>query len=212
MNLTRMHLNVRRVGARKLIASPHAMHAAVMAGFPPGVAPGRALWRLDGADQLHPTLLVVSADAPDFTHLEEQAGWPSQPTTKSIAYEGLLNALEEGQDWAFRTTVNPTHRGRRDGHAKVFAHVTADQQTQWLLERQSRMGVSLVGDDGVPRFSMQGRDVKRFGRAGATVTLGTATFGGVLRVKDPEALRGVLTEGLGRGKAYGCGLLTLARL
>lgn len=211
MILTRMYLNIRRAGARKLIASPQAMHAAVLAGYPPGEDPGRALWRVDGGDQLNPTLWVVSKARPDFTHLEEQAGWPTQPTIKSIEYAGLLDVLASGQDWAFRITVNPTHRGERGGRKQVFAHVTAEQQTRWLLDRQARMGVSLVDLGGMPRFSLQGRDIKRFGRGGATVTLGTATFGGVLRVQDPEALRTVMTEGLGRAKAYGCGLLTLAR-
>ena len=43
------------------------------------------------------------------------------------------------------------------------------------------------------------------------MTLVLATFEGVLEVTEPEALRRVLTHGIGRGKAYGCGLMTLAR-
>ena len=43
------------------------------------------------------------------------------------------------------------------------------------------------------------------------MTLGVATFEGVLEVTDPDALRRALTHGIGRGKAYGCGLMTLAR-
>ena len=38
----------------------------------------------------------------------------------------------------------------------------------------------------------------------------TATFDGRLTVTDPEALRQALTSGIGRAKAYGCGLMTLA--
>jgi len=43
------------------------------------------------------------------------------------------------------------------------------------------------------------------------VTLVTVTYDGLLEVTDPDALRRTLTRGLGRAKAYGCGLLTLAR-
>ncbi len=40
---------------------------------------------------------------------------------------------------------------------------------------------------------------------------GAAAVDGLLDVTDPDVLRQALIEGLGHGKAYGCGLLTLAR-
>ncbi|MFE1130066.1 type I-E CRISPR-associated protein Cas6/Cse3/CasE [Streptomyces albidoflavus] len=43
------------------------------------------------------------------------------------------------------------------------------------------------------------------------VHLRTATYDGLLDVTDPDALRQTLVEGIGHGRAYGCGLLTLAR-
>lgn len=47
---------------------------------------------------------------------------------------------------------------------------------------------------------------------GHRVVLSTATFGGALRVTDPEHARRTLLQGIGPGKAYGCGPLTLAPL
>ncbi|MEU8505864.1 type I-E CRISPR-associated protein Cas6/Cse3/CasE [Streptomyces brevispora] len=44
------------------------------------------------------------------------------------------------------------------------------------------------------------------------VALTTATYEGTLHVTNPDALRTLLTTGIGQGRAYGCGLLTLARL
>ena len=55
------------------------------------------------------------------------------------------------------------------------------------------------------------RGIAEFKRGERRVTLGVATFEGVLEVTDPDALRRALTHGIGRGKAYGCGLMTLAR-
>ncbi|WP_373920440.1 type I-E CRISPR-associated protein Cas6/Cse3/CasE [Streptomyces sp. B29(2018)] len=43
------------------------------------------------------------------------------------------------------------------------------------------------------------------------VHLRTATYDGLLDVADPDTLRQTLTDGIGHGKAYGYGLLTLAR-
>ena len=44
------------------------------------------------------------------------------------------------------------------------------------------------------------------------VTLRQARFDGTLRVVDAAVLRTALVQGIGRGKAYGCGLLTLRSL
>lgn len=46
--------------------------------------------------------------------------------------------------------------------------------------------------------------------AGPKVKVVTVTYDGHLTVTDPHALRRTLTQGIGRAKAYGCGLMTLA--
>ena len=38
------------------------------------------------------------------------------------------------------------------------------------------------------------------------------TFEGILEISDEEVFKQTLVDGIGREKAYGCGLLTLARL
>lgn len=210
MYLTRTYLNARRRGAQKLLGSPQAMHAAILSGFPPGVELGRPLWRIDADDELRPALYVLSEHAPDLVHLEEQAGWPSHSTTQATSYAPLLDALNVGQTWAFRLTANPTHRAEINGVSKVLGHVTVAQQVAWLLNRQASLGVSL-GEEEEPSFTLTGREVRRFRRSESAVTLSTARFEGVLEVVDPSLLRVALTQGIGRAKAYGCGLMTLAK-
>lgn len=208
MILTRTFLNARRSGARKLLGSPQAMHAALLSGFPPGVEPGRPLWRVDLDDPMRPTVYLLSDSTPDLAHLEEQAGWPSQTTTTSRPYAPLLDAVENGSSWAFRLTANPTHRAQINGRSQVVAHVTVAQQIGWLAERQARLGIDLGGDE--PSFALTRREVRTFRRGDGSVTLGVATFEGVLTVLDSSLLRQALTSGIGRAKAYGCGLMTLA--
>ena len=43
------------------------------------------------------------------------------------------------------------------------------------------------------------------------VALLSVTFDGILTVADPELFRKALVSGIGRGKAYGNGLLTITR-
>lgn len=216
MIFTRTHLNGRRPTTRKLMGSPQAMHAAILSGFPPGSDPGRVLWRLDGAETPTPTLYVVSRTDPDFAHLDEQAGWPTQRMAESAPYDGFLAQLANGQSWAFRITVNPTHRTARNGRSQVMAHVTVAQQAQWLADRADSMGVHLTrpsesGGANQRTFDLVERATRTFHRQESTVTLGTATFEGRLMVADRQRLRDALTTGVGRAKAYGCGLMTLAR-
>jgi len=211
--LTELHLNPRRRGAVRLLASPQRMHAAVLAGFPnpPGAATGRVLWRVDE----HPhrtTLYVVSPSVPDLTHVVEEAGWPTTETWRSADYEPFLGRLRLGQQWAFRFCGNPVHKVKvsaSEADTTVRAHVSERHQLAWFTERAARWGFGVEEDDGAaPRII--GRTTRRFRRGPETVTLAQATFGGRLTVTDREAFVDALRTGMGRGKAYGCGLMTLA--
>ena len=42
------------------------------------------------------------------------------------------------------------------------------------------------------------------------VRIAKARFSGTLEITDADAIRHTLTHGIGRARAYGCGLLTLA--
>jgi CRISPR system Cascade subunit CasE len=214
MHLTRMHLNPARRGTRHLLSSPQRMHAAVLSAFSPEAplveGDGRVLWRVDRSpDRL--TLFISSPSAPDLTHVVEQAGWPTGSNPwQTASLDGLLARLDTGQEWVFRLTANPVRsvsqpggaRGRRTGH------VTAAQQEEWLQARAASWGF-----DALKCAVSERRHVsfpRRSDGSSHTVSLSMATFDGVLRVTDANALRTSLVAGLGRAKGYGCGLLTLA--
>ncbi len=252
MFLTRIYLNPHRRGARRLLRSRQILHAAVLNCFPPGAVDAseapRVLWRLDrpadvrrasreGSPQVGSpsyALFVSSPVPPDPSHIVEEAGYATDGGVVVRELDGFLDRLEAGQRWGFRLCVNPTFReagqvnGR--GQKKVLAHVTQDQQTQWVLDRAGRCGFRVVssaeygGDLPVLEDSVGQRvdganllingverSTAEFRRGGERVTLALATFEGVLEVTEPEALRRHLVHGIGRGKAYGCGLMTLAR-
>jgi CRISPR system Cascade subunit CasE len=209
MYMSRFELNSRRSGTAKALASPQVLHAAVEAAFPAcASADKRNLWRIDRlSDALY--LLVLSRQQPDFTHMAEQFGWPdSGRKGESYAYDAFLERIAAGQNWRFRLCANPVHsvQSEERERGKVYSHVTAEQQKQWLADRAEKNGFTLDG-----LFEVVKRDIKRFSRGGRTVTLGTATFEGILAVKDAALLRNALTRGIGRAKAYGCGLMTLAK-
>lgn len=214
MHLTRFEINPRRRATRHLLASPQRLHAAVLAAFPsdaPRADEGRVLWRAD--ETAHDVVLyIVSPAEPDLTHLVESVGRPTHGW-RTRSYLPFLDKLAAGDRWAFRLRANPVHNvaAPGGGRGKRVAHVTADQQTAWFRDRTGRCGFHVVdGSAGAPDVALRARRTLRFDRGGRTVTLATALFEGSLVVDDPSALRAALVGGIGPGKGYGCGLLTLA--
>lgn len=202
------------------LASPQKLHAAVESSFPPGTTEaedGRTLWRIDRlGSALY--LLVLSNGKPDFSHIVEQFGWPgAEQKWETKNYTRMMERIEAGQRWQFRLRANPVHSIKQTSslhtHApakrgKVYAHVTVHQQEQWLLKRALRYGFSLQEGS----FRVVQQEVRQFLRQRKPVTLGIATFEGILEVTDVAMFLHTLACGLGRAKAYGCGLLTIVRV
>lgn len=227
MMLTRMHLNPRRRQTLRFLTDPQALHAAVESAFPPGEPESRTLWRLD-VDGHETKLLILSARRPSLEHLQEQAGWETEETWESRDYEQLLARLAKGQRYAFRLTANPVHTvTAEDGTKRRLAHVSVPHQLGWLATRAERLGVRFLDEHGelvapvadaeearsaLTAVQVSDRKTLRFKRGGQRVTLAKARFEGALEVDDTTRLRDALVNGIGRGKAYGCGLMTLAPL
>lgn len=218
MYLSRIALNTRRKSTMIALASPQMLHAAVESSFPPDMAEdGRNLWRVDRLDNVL-YLLVFSNKKPDFSHIVEQFGWPgAEQKWETKNYTPLIEQIQTGQRWNFRLRANPVHSAKPTGisqtqesaeRGKIYAHVTVQQQEQWLLDRAVKYGFRLQEDS----FCVVQQEVKKFQRKSNPVTLGTATFEGILEVTDTTLFLQALTCGIGRAKAYGCGLLTIAKV
>ncbi|ROR96936.1 CRISPR-associated Cse3 family protein [Salana multivorans] len=213
--LTRIDLNPRRRGTARLLASPHRIHGAVNACFTPSQRPSRPLWRIDRTPA-GTRLYVVSDVEPDPTSVLEEYGWPLADSWRTRDYAPVLEAVSEGDVFAFRLTANPVHDALipprpgsdRGPRKQRVAHVTATQQLEWFRSRCDGWGVMVTAPG--TGVELVDRRVLEFPRQGRTVTVGTATFEGVLQVSEAAELRRRLVEGIGHAKAYGCGLLTLA--
>lgn len=174
---------------------------------------------------MHPehTLYIVSPIEPDLQHIVEQAGW-STSGWDATDYSRFLDQLRLGQEWGFRLRANPVRSKPAPGSArgKVLPHVTPAQQLSWLESKSSKLGFSLPREEqstdepGTLLTSVTQRQDRRFSRKSSLpsshVTLRQAQFDGVLSITDLELFRTTLINGIGRGKAYGCGLMTLRRV
>jgi len=216
MYLSRIALNTKLRKTMWALASPQVLHSAVESSFPRNrnKEENRVLWRIDNlADVCY--LLVLSTEQPDFLHIAQQFGYPHmEPKWETKNYNILLDRLKNGQVWRFRLRANPvrssfTEKDGKTGRGKVFAHLTQEQQRQWLLSRAQAHGFSLSEDD----FDVVHTEWKKFRKQNNKheVSLRTADFEGILTISDVELFKRSLLSGIGRAKAYGCGLLTIAR-
>ena len=225
MFLTKIDLAPERRLARKYLGSPQAMHAVVMGatGGNIGDGPGRVLWRVDRGTTT--ALYILSPLEPDCSQLVAEVG-AAGTQARTLDYSPFLASLDAGQLWAFRLAANPSYSASRGPgvRGQRYGHVTVEPQRQWLVERAPRHGFELMpvdhvddeGSDGAVMVVHRERPVfnrrRSEGEGRDRVTINRTVYEGVLRITDPESLRRALIAGIGRSKAYGCGLMTLARV
>ena len=234
--LSRIPINPMRRRSQELLASPQRIHAEVLGSLPMQPVNERTLWRREsvvdqGGAVRRVELLVLTETQPSWAEVVQEFGWPQTSEGQAVVrdYEPVLAHVQLGRELAFRVTANPssvTHEPQKasPGQAKQLAvgrgvrigHQTVGHQLAWFLARAAGDATTwgfTVGDLENPAVQLVSREKLAFLKPGGgpKVTLETATFEGVLRITDTARFREVLVAGMGRGKAYGCGLLTVSR-
>ena len=209
MYLSRMQLDISQRKTMIALNSPNFFHGAVEDSFKGERK--RNLWRVDKLNDKY-YLLILSPEKPDLTQAVKDFGFPNNdPAWETRDYDGLFRRITESSVWHFRLTANPVISKRnKEGRSTVYNHKTPEQQKQWLLKRAEEHGFKITETcfDVVKNQWYQFK--KRRNDSGVVSLLG-ATFEGRLQVTDPEKFIKSLTEGIGKEKAYGMGLLTIVR-
>lgn len=204
MYLSRIELDTRRRNTMvKLLASPQVSHAVVENCFtrPADVAKTRSLWRIDDlAGKKY--LLVLSEEKPDFSHMvgeycrEDAKG-------ESRSYDKLLQSVQEGSTYSFKLVANPV----KDTNNKKVGIYDSAELVSWLVRKAEANGFSL--DVNTLRVSPVEKMEFVRNQGEPKVVITKVTFEGILTVTDKDRFIGALTQGIGRAKAYGCGMLTI---
>lgn len=174
------------------------LHRLVMGTFSSTQLPGKAtekrlsrniLFRVD--DTSRGKLLLIRSDVAP-TNL------PREATTKEVLVQSPPNRTPV----RFRMTVNAIRRTRPSAPtAKRGTGVSSvDRIAEWVTERLA------VGLEDITVFNHD-RSVVTSGRS----PLQLDVIDGYGVIHDAAALEALIRAGVGRSKAFGCGLLTLAR-
>ena len=78
----------------------------------------------------------------------------------------------------------------------------------YLIDRSDKNGFSLIKED----FSIVERGYEVFKKAVKPIRLIKVVYEGILTVSDADLFKKLLTEGMGKKKAYGFGLMTVIPL
>lgn len=211
MYLSRVQIDSHNRQKIKDLTHAGAYHNWVETSFPEEFKAGersRKLWRLDrlqGKDYL----LIVSEEEPDKDQLERY-GVPGTAASKS--YDHFLSQIETGMRLGFRVTLNPViskSSGEKGERGRVMPHVTEAYQRQFLLDRAEKNGFLLKEDDFKIVESKRAL-VKKSGQR--NLRLIQVTYEGQLIVADKDQFIKTLTQGFGKKKAYGFGLMTIIPL
>ena len=236
MYLSRLELDLTKRATMRALATPTLFHGAIEDAFPhersapasggggqvslfddaSGFSPDRErkLWRVDTL-RGKTYLLLLSRERPNLSEAARQFGTGARWETKN--YSPFLGGIRSGEILRFRLTANPTvsrssPKGADGEKARgtVYAHITTEHQRQWLLQKSERHGFRLAEDD-FDVTESRWRTFRKGAERNRRVTLLSVTYDGTLEVTDADAFREALSNGIGRGKAYGMGLLTVMR-
>lgn len=207
-----------RVVVRMAALDTYALHTIFWKAFP-GATERPFLFRADRQlDETEhgprPILALVQSS--------REPSW-SLPEILSAEVHAVERTLSIGDRLRFLLRANPTvaRKGRRepkfsgvegeafrDARGHRVAVKGDEPKLTWLARKGEAAGFAI--DEHVPASIARGH-VVFWSRGSRRARHDGVDFEGVLRVVDPEKVRGALDAGIGGGKAFGFGLLSTKR-
>lgn len=202
MYLTRLRLDPRSALARRDLADPYDMHRTLVRAFVQDSeqTPPRFLWRGEPTSAWgEPVVLVQSEEAGQWSTLEALPNYLKE-AAETLEWQPEAR-LRVGERYRFRLFANPTVT--RNG--KRLGLMAEEAQLAWLARQGVRLGFS------VDAALVTGSELLRSRKGDSRISLLRASFEGRLIVDDADVLARAVRTGIGPGKAFGCGLLSLGR-
>lgn len=204
MYLSQLVLNERDRSVQWDLGNTHTLHQRIMQAFPDEQRDrSRADWNVLFRQEITSNVILVqSCLEPDWSQLPQ--GYLTNHSIKS--FDPQANQLEAGRTLQFRLKANPSKRDKQTG--KTIGMSRQPDQIAWLERQSGRYGFKLLGIDVIPTpnvFGVKAKDTP-------PIKILTVLYQGILQITEPLLFIQTLRQGIGRGKSYGCGLLSIARL
>ena len=202
--LTQVRMNIRNREARRDLRDVVDLHRTVMSMFP-DVSSNEArqsmgvLYRLDVVNE-RPVLLVQAPVRPDPKKLPD--GYGDVALTSLIS---LINQFQDGLTIRYRIMANATKRPNSGQLKGKRIALGVEDAKKWWAERASEAGIMLIDEPTFVAEILTGTSLNK-----SQLTLRPWRVDGIAAIVDINRLTNTLKTGIGRGKAYGCGMLSVA--
>jgi len=203
---------------RSELASPYEMHRTVLRAFPSEEdgGPGRVLFRVDQMRHASELALLVQSDKePDWAALDGNRTATVPYLLRPVEFKELKPKFSEGQQLAFRLRANPTRKidtkTRPDGNRRNGKRVgiyDEQKRTEWLRRKGESGGFAVLSVQVISDGFIHGKKTDEHGSHDLKHC--AVRFEGVVQVTDPDVFLQTLQTGIGSGKAFGFGLLSVA--
>ncbi len=203
MYLSRIILDGRKHKTAQAIYNRGILHGAIERCFEGKRK--KNLWRLD-QNGSNIFLMMVSEDKPSFDSFCEQFAINGMQA-EIKQYDPYIDGLQNGDVLRFRLTANPTIKKDKKRiplnreRTKNQSYCAAD----WLIDRMKNNGAE------VQMVQISKYDNYKISYNGKKITLAEAIYDGSLKITDISLFSSAVRNGIGHGKAYGCGLLTVMK-
>lgn len=208
MKLTASILRLDRAAVKALrITDPYSLHRVVYSLYEDVrsnaeklLSQSSGILYADQGGDFHGRKILLLADRTPANHIDGQYGEVSSLT--------LPDGFLEHDRYRFKVIINPT---RRDSASHKLIPVKGREAVmQWFLERAPQSWGFAAS---ATHLQIDRLDVLQFkDKAQRPITLAQAHVQGQLAITDREQFRRSFSTGIGRGRAFGCGLLQIVPL
>lgn len=177
------------------VTDPYSIHRIVYSLFPKkGEKSRNFLFADKGGTFNERTILILS---------EEQ---PEKPPYGELLSKEIPKSFLEQEHYGFEVVINPVIRDSKTG--RIIPIRGKDALLQWFIQKSFAYGFSVDKDS----LSVSETNIIRFKKDSKEVVLGKAKFTGRLTVINRDQFIKSFTNGLGRAKGFGFGLLQIVPL
>lgn len=126
---------------------------------------------------------------------------PVEPKFGRLNVKALPEDYFDQGCYHFSVRVNPTKRS----WGKLLPLKTNEEIQAWFARKGGGSGFEVNSE----QIAINGRRVSRFKKGSGTAVLFQVDLSGTLKVTDKELFFKTFCKGIGRGRAFGCGLMQI---
>ncbi len=177
------------------VTDPYSIHRIVYSLFPKKEGKSRNFLFADKGGTFNERIILILS--------EEQ---PEKPAYGELLSKEIPKSFLHQDHYGFEVVINPVIRDSKTG--KIIPIRGKNALLQWFIQKSPAYGFYVDEDS----LSVSETNIIRFKKDSKEVVLGKAKFTGKLIVIDRELFIKSFSNGLGRAKSFGFGLLQIVPL